>query len=127
MSPHFYYESDQRMKTAKPLKVHLLFALFQVNHTVLLSTLGDSSYRFGATYVGSKQMGPAEVRCSEVTLIPSREVFIFSLWVNCDVTALLFLFSFFQSCWETWTTVAALTPRSSTRSPAEYDPKWLSR
>ncbi|XP_026156952.1 mitochondrial import receptor subunit TOM40B [Mastacembelus armatus] len=33
---------------------------FQVNHTVLLSTMGDSSYRFGATYVGSKQTGPAE-------------------------------------------------------------------
>uniref|UniRef100_A0A3B5ADL8 Mitochondrial import receptor subunit TOM40 homolog n=1 Tax=Stegastes partitus TaxID=144197 RepID=A0A3B5ADL8_9TELE len=33
---------------------------FQVNHNVLLSTTGDSSYRFGATYVGSKQTGPAE-------------------------------------------------------------------
>ncbi|XP_064204721.1 mitochondrial import receptor subunit TOM40 homolog [Anguilla rostrata] len=33
---------------------------FQVNHTVTLSTLGDSSYRFGATYVGSKQTGPSE-------------------------------------------------------------------
>ncbi|KAM6986687.1 mitochondrial import receptor subunit TOM40 homolog [Aplochiton taeniatus] len=33
---------------------------FQVNHNVMLSTLGDSSYRFGATYVGTKQMGPAE-------------------------------------------------------------------
>ncbi|XP_063041001.1 mitochondrial import receptor subunit TOM40B [Engraulis encrasicolus] len=33
---------------------------FQVNHTVMLSTLGDSSYRFGATYVGAKQTGPAE-------------------------------------------------------------------
>ncbi|XP_068567472.1 mitochondrial import receptor subunit TOM40B [Cebidichthys violaceus] len=33
---------------------------FQVNHTVLLSTTGDSTYRFGATYVGTKQMGPAE-------------------------------------------------------------------
>ncbi|XP_049607656.1 mitochondrial import receptor subunit TOM40B [Syngnathus scovelli] len=33
---------------------------FQVSHTVLLSTLGDSSYRFGATYVGLKQTGPAE-------------------------------------------------------------------
>ncbi|XP_026202435.1 mitochondrial import receptor subunit TOM40B [Anabas testudineus] len=33
---------------------------FQVNHTVLLSSLGDSSYRFGATYVGLKQTGPAE-------------------------------------------------------------------
>uniref|UniRef100_A0A8D3BMJ2 Translocase of outer mitochondrial membrane 40 homolog, like n=1 Tax=Scophthalmus maximus TaxID=52904 RepID=A0A8D3BMJ2_SCOMX len=34
---------------------------FQVNHTVLLSTTGDSTYRFGATYVGSKQTGPAEL------------------------------------------------------------------
>nr|XP_020497947.2 mitochondrial import receptor subunit TOM40 homolog [Labrus bergylta] len=33
---------------------------FQVNHTVLLSTMGDSTYRFGATYVGKKQTGPAE-------------------------------------------------------------------
>ncbi|CAL9690757.1 unnamed protein product [Knipowitschia caucasica] len=33
---------------------------FQVSHTVMLSTMGDSSYRFGATYVGLKQMGPAE-------------------------------------------------------------------
>lgn len=83
------------MKTAKPLKVHLLFALFKVNHTVLLSTLGDSSYRFGATYVGLKQMGPAEVRCSEVTVIPSCEEFIFSLCVSCDVNALLLLVQFF--------------------------------
>lgn len=34
---------------------------FQVSHTVTLSTLGDSGYRFGSTYVGSKQTGPAEV------------------------------------------------------------------
>lgn len=40
------------------------WCLLKVNHTVLLSTLGDSSYRFGATYVGAKQMGPAEVRWS---------------------------------------------------------------
>lgn len=33
---------------------------FQVSHTVTLSTLGDSGYRFGATYVGSKQTGPGE-------------------------------------------------------------------
>ncbi|KAJ8289812.1 hypothetical protein GJAV_G00005600 [Gymnothorax javanicus] len=33
---------------------------FQVNHTIALSTVGDSSYRFGATYVGSKQTGPTE-------------------------------------------------------------------
>ncbi|XP_028837460.1 mitochondrial import receptor subunit TOM40 homolog [Denticeps clupeoides] len=33
---------------------------FQVSHTVTLSTLGDSGYRFGATYVGSQQTGPTE-------------------------------------------------------------------
>ncbi|KAG7469242.1 hypothetical protein MATL_G00126810 [Megalops atlanticus] len=33
---------------------------FQVNHTITLSTLGDSGYRFGTTYVGSKQTGPTE-------------------------------------------------------------------
>ncbi|KTG41611.1 hypothetical protein cypCar_00000739 [Cyprinus carpio] len=33
---------------------------FQVSHTITLSTLGDSGYRFGATYVGSKQTGPTE-------------------------------------------------------------------
>ncbi|XP_033929423.1 mitochondrial import receptor subunit TOM40 homolog [Melopsittacus undulatus] len=33
---------------------------FQVNHTVALSTLGDSSYHFGATYVGTKQLSPTE-------------------------------------------------------------------
>ncbi len=34
---------------------------FQVSHTVTLSTLGESGYRFGSTYVGSKQTGPTEV------------------------------------------------------------------
>ncbi|XP_062866864.1 mitochondrial import receptor subunit TOM40B [Trichomycterus rosablanca] len=33
---------------------------FQVNHNIMLSTQGDSSYRFGATYIGTKQTGPAE-------------------------------------------------------------------
>ncbi|CAL8365566.1 unnamed protein product [Boreogadus saida] len=33
---------------------------FQVNHTLMLSTLGDSSYRFGVTYVGTQQTGPSE-------------------------------------------------------------------
>lgn len=37
---------------------------FQVSHTVTLSTLGESGYRFGSTYVGSKQTGPAEVSVS---------------------------------------------------------------
>ncbi|XP_043936619.1 mitochondrial import receptor subunit TOM40 homolog [Protopterus annectens] len=33
---------------------------FQVNHTVALSTVGDSNYHFGATYVGTKQISPTE-------------------------------------------------------------------
>lgn len=41
----------------------------QVSHTVTLSTVGDSGYRFGSTYVGSKQTGPAEVRHFLVMLI----------------------------------------------------------
>lgn len=34
---------------------------FQICHTITLSTLGESGYRFGSTYVGSKQTGPSEV------------------------------------------------------------------
>nr|AAH50257.1 MGC53422 protein [Xenopus laevis] len=33
---------------------------FQVNHTISLSTIGESNYHFGATYVGTKQLGPTE-------------------------------------------------------------------
>lgn len=34
---------------------------FQISHTITLSTLGESGYRFGSTYVGRKQTGPSEV------------------------------------------------------------------
>ncbi|XP_014118537.1 PREDICTED: mitochondrial import receptor subunit TOM40 homolog, partial [Pseudopodoces humilis] len=37
-----------------------IFPLFQVNHTVALSTLGESNYHFGATYVGTKHLSPTE-------------------------------------------------------------------
>ncbi|XP_069057561.1 mitochondrial import receptor subunit TOM40 homolog [Pleurodeles waltl] len=33
---------------------------FQVNHTIALSTVGDSNYHFGVTYVGTKQLSPTE-------------------------------------------------------------------
>lgn len=36
----------------------------QVNHTVALSTIGESNYHFGVTYVGTKQLSPTEVRFS---------------------------------------------------------------
>uniref|UniRef100_A0A2K6TXL7 Translocase of outer mitochondrial membrane 40 n=1 Tax=Saimiri boliviensis boliviensis TaxID=39432 RepID=A0A2K6TXL7_SAIBB len=32
----------------------------QVNHTVALSTIGESNYHFGVTYVGTKQLSPTE-------------------------------------------------------------------
>lgn len=33
---------------------------FQVSHTINLSTTNPSGYRFGATYVGTKQLSPSE-------------------------------------------------------------------
>ncbi|KAK2153756.1 hypothetical protein LSH36_287g03034 [Paralvinella palmiformis] len=33
---------------------------FQISHTMTMSTLQPSGYKFGATYVGTKQFGPAE-------------------------------------------------------------------
>lgn len=33
---------------------------FQISHTVNLSTVTPSGYRFGATYVGNKQISPVE-------------------------------------------------------------------
>ncbi|XP_062820994.1 mitochondrial import receptor subunit TOM40B isoform X2 [Anolis carolinensis] len=33
---------------------------FQVTHTVHMSTIGQSSYHFSATYVGDQQLGPTE-------------------------------------------------------------------
>lgn len=49
---------------------------FQVCHTVTLSTLGDSGYRFGSTYVGTKQTGPAEVIIFPPTLNAKKIYFI---------------------------------------------------
>ena len=34
--------------------------LFQVSHTITMSSMQPSGYRFGATYVGSKMIGPHE-------------------------------------------------------------------
>lgn len=109
------------------LYMYIVIISLKVNHTVMLSTLGDSSYRFGATYVGAKQMGPAEVRCSEANTITSvGGLCSLRVW-NVIINTTLFLFSFSQSWWETWTTVAAWTPKSSTRSLTEFDPNWLFR
>lgn len=33
---------------------------FQVSHTINLCTASPSGYRFGATYVGTKQLSPSE-------------------------------------------------------------------
>lgn len=104
-----------------PKHLFMPLVLLQVNHTVLLSTVGDSSYRFGTTYVGSKQTAPSEVGCGQVpSSSPSGTV---GVWVM----VLCFVFSSFPSWWQTWTTAAASTHRSSTRSPTGYAPRWLSR
>ena len=34
---------------------------FQISHTLTMSTLQPSGYKFGCTYVGTKQYGPMEV------------------------------------------------------------------
>ena len=86
-------------RTADVLKQHfqlvLFSTLFKVNHTVLLSTLGDSSYRFGATYVGTKQMGPAEVRCRKVTVSLICKMFVFFLLYELFIECSLLLVQFF--------------------------------
>lgn len=64
--------------------MYIVIISLKVNHTVLLSTLGDSSYRFGATYVGAKQMGPAEVHYSEANAHHICRRFMFSLSMKCD-------------------------------------------
>uniref|UniRef100_UPI0012941617 mitochondrial import receptor subunit TOM40 homolog n=1 Tax=Lonchura striata TaxID=40157 RepID=UPI0012941617 len=45
---------------------------FQVNHTVALSTLGESNYHFGATYVGTKHLSPTEVGIPGIPGIPGK-------------------------------------------------------
>uniref|UniRef100_H3CD25 Translocase of outer mitochondrial membrane 40 homolog, like n=1 Tax=Tetraodon nigroviridis TaxID=99883 RepID=H3CD25_TETNG len=67
-NPGAFDECHRKCKEVFPLQMEGVRLLvnkglsnhFQVNHTVLLSSLGDSTYRFGTTYVGSKQTGPSE-------------------------------------------------------------------
>ncbi|KAI4811537.1 mitochondrial import receptor subunit TOM40 homolog [Pseudochaenichthys georgianus] len=67
-NPGTYEECHRKCKEVYPLQMDGVRLVvnkglsnhFQVCHTVTLSTLGDSGYRFGSTYVGSKQTGPAE-------------------------------------------------------------------
>ncbi|XP_028326621.1 mitochondrial import receptor subunit TOM40 homolog [Gouania willdenowi] len=67
-NPGTYEECHRKCKEVFPLQMEGVRLVvnkglsnhFQVSHTVTLSTVGDSGYRFGATYVGTKQTGPAE-------------------------------------------------------------------
>lgn len=67
-NPGTYEECHRKCKEVFPLQMEGVRLVvnkglsnhFQVSHTVTLSTLGDSGYRFGSTYVGTKQTGPAE-------------------------------------------------------------------
>lgn len=67
-NPGPYEECHRKCKEVFPLQMEGVRLVvnkglsnhFQVSHTITLSTVADSAYRFGATYVGSKQTGPAE-------------------------------------------------------------------
>lgn len=67
-NPGTYEECHRKCKEVYPVQMEGVRLVvnkglsnhFQVSHTINLSTLGESGYRFGATYVGSKQTGPAE-------------------------------------------------------------------
>ncbi|KAK7886879.1 hypothetical protein WMY93_026500 [Mugilogobius chulae] len=67
-NPGTYEECHRKCKEVFPLQMEGVRLLvnkglsnyFQVSHTVTLSTVADSGYRFGATYVGSKQTSPTE-------------------------------------------------------------------
>uniref|UniRef100_A0A3Q3WC26 Uncharacterized protein n=1 Tax=Mola mola TaxID=94237 RepID=A0A3Q3WC26_MOLML len=67
-NPGTYEECHRKCKEVFPLQMEGVRLVvnkglsnhFQVSHTITLSTLGESCYRFGSTYVGSKQTGPAE-------------------------------------------------------------------
>jgi len=39
----------------------MLSTHFQVNHSLTMSSVAPSGYKFGATYVGTKQFSPSEV------------------------------------------------------------------
>uniref|UniRef100_A0A3P8WGD4 Translocase of outer mitochondrial membrane 40 homolog (yeast) n=1 Tax=Cynoglossus semilaevis TaxID=244447 RepID=A0A3P8WGD4_CYNSE len=67
-NPGTYEECHQKCKEVFPLQMEGVRLVvnkglsnhFQVSHTITLSTQSDSGYRFGTTYVGSTQTGPAE-------------------------------------------------------------------
>lgn len=67
-NPGTYEECHRKCKEVFPLQMEGVRLLvnkglsnhFQVSHTITLSTVADSGYRFGATYVGSKQTSPME-------------------------------------------------------------------
>ena len=64
MTSHMCFISELFPQTFEGGKVQFSRALsshFQVNHNLTLSNPMMSGYRFGATYVGTKQLGPQEV------------------------------------------------------------------
>ncbi|XP_030147214.1 mitochondrial import receptor subunit TOM40B isoform X2 [Taeniopygia guttata] len=50
-----------QMEGVKLIVTKTLSSHFQVTHTVHMSTLGPSGYRFNATFLGDRQLGPTEV------------------------------------------------------------------
>lgn len=87
----------------------------QVNHTVVLSTVGDSNYHFGATYVGTKQLSPTEVSTGGRSGERGRS----GAEGHCRCPPRLS-----RCSWATWTTAGASTHRSSTSSRHVCAPSW---
>ena len=52
----------QVFEGAKVIMAKGLSSHFQVSHTLTLSTFSPAGYRFGATYIGTKQISPSEVK-----------------------------------------------------------------
>uniref|UniRef100_A0A3P9AGB8 Translocase of outer mitochondrial membrane 40 homolog (yeast) n=2 Tax=Esox lucius TaxID=8010 RepID=A0A3P9AGB8_ESOLU len=67
-NPGTYEECHRKCKEVFPMQMEGVRLVvnkglsnhFQVSHTITLSSMADSGYRFGATYVGTQQTGPAE-------------------------------------------------------------------
>ena len=68
-NPGVYEDLHKKTKDLSPVIFEgFKFALnkmlsthFQVNHSLTLSSVHQSGYKFGATYVGNKQITPSEV------------------------------------------------------------------
>lgn len=68
-NPGSYEELHKKTKEVFPIIYEgfkftlnkMLSTHFQVNHSITMSSIVPSAYKFGATYVGTSQLSPSEV------------------------------------------------------------------